>query len=29
VDFFAAIPLGILAEAVAFGGYWKKKLKKA
>lgn len=29
VDFFAAIPLGILAEVIAFGGYWKEKLKKA
>ena len=23
VDFFAAIPLGILAEVIAYGGYWK------
>jgi len=29
VDFFAAIPLGILAEIIAFGGWWKQKLKKA
>ena len=29
VDFFAAIPLGILAEVIAYGGYWKKKFKKA
>ena len=25
VDFFAAIPLGILAEVIAYGGYWKAK----
>ena len=29
VDFFAAIPLGILAEIIAYGGWWKTKLKKA
>lgn len=29
VDFFAAIPLGILAEVIAFGPYWKQKLKRA
>ncbi len=28
VDFFAAIPLGLLAEAVAYGKYWKDKRKK-
>jgi len=28
VDFFAALPVCLLAEIIAFGGYWKKKLKK-
>lgn len=28
-DFFAAIPLGILAEVIAFGPYWKQKFKRA
>lgn len=28
VDFFAAIPVCILAEIIACGGYWKKKIKK-
>ncbi len=27
VDFFAALPLCLLAEIVACGGYWKKKFK--
>ncbi len=29
VDFFAAIPVCILAEIIACGGYWKEKLKSA
>ena len=28
VDFFAAIPLGLLAEVIAFGGYWRKRFCK-
>lgn len=28
VDFFAAIPVCILAEIIACGGYWKEKFKK-
>lgn len=28
VDIFAAIPVGIAAEAYAYGGYWKNRLKK-
>ena len=28
VDFFAAIPVCILAEIIACGGYWKEKIKK-
>lgn len=28
VDFFAAIPVCILAEIIACGGYWKEKMKK-
>ena len=28
VDFFAAIPVGILAEIIACGSYWKAKLSK-
>lgn len=28
VDIFAAIPVCILAEWIAFGGYWKEKFKK-
>ena len=27
VDFFAAIPLGILAEIIAYGKWWKKRLR--
>lgn len=29
VDIFAALPVCLLAEIIAFGGYWKKKLKKS
>ena len=29
VDFFAAIPVGILAEILVFGKYWKRKLLRA
>ncbi|MBR5010988.1 MAG: type IV secretory system conjugative DNA transfer family protein, partial [Clostridia bacterium] len=28
VDFFAALPVCLLAEIFAFGGYWKEKFKK-
>ena len=28
VDFFAAIPVGIIAEIIVFGPYWKQKIKK-
>ena len=29
VDFFAALPVGLIAEIIVFGPYWKQKFKKA
>lgn len=28
IDFFAAIPVGLLAEAIVFGKYWRNKLRR-